>query len=532
MARKKTKRRRSSGTDGGEEYWFDEAAADRAIQFIERLCRHSTGEWAGLPFRLEAWQRELVRTIFGSKRPDGTRRYRVVFVSMGRKNGKSTLAAAIAAILLFADDEPGAQVFSAAADREQARIVFTEAQSFVRSSPALARRAEVLRSSIYVGATGSVYRVLSADAGTKHGLNPHGVLFDELHAQRTRELYDVLQTGTAARRQPLTFIITTAGFDRKSICYEVYQHACAVRDGAVKDDSFLPVIYELDPKDDWRDESVWSKANPNLGVSVKLGYLRQEAEKAKANPAAQNTFRRLHLNQWTEQVVRAIDMNAWALGAAPLDAAAIVKRPCWAGIDLSSKTDLSALVLLFPMDDGTYWLLPYFWIPEENMPERIKRDRVPFDAWVRDGFVEATPGNVIDYAFIRRRVNDLRQMHDFREISFDPWNATQLATWLGEEDGMTVVEYPQQYSRMNEPTQNLLAMIPAGKIRHGGNPVLTWMAGNLAVKQNADGMMRPAKDKSADRIDGIVAAIMALGRAMSGEGGPSVYEKRGILEVG
>lgn len=531
--RRRTKRPRSSATDRSGGYWFDEAAADRAVKVIERLCRHSIGEWAGKPFKLESWQRDdIVRPLFGWKRADGTRRYRIVFVSMGRKNGKSTLASAIAVLLLFADLEAGAQVYSAAADREQAAIVFDEAKRFVEASPELAKRAEVLKRSIYVPASGSVYRTLSKDSGTKHGLNPHGIIFDELHAQRTRELYDVLVTGTASRRQPITFVITTAGYDRESICYEVYQHARAVRDGSIDDDAFLPVVYELDERDDWTDESLWHKANPNLGVSVKLDYLREEAAKAKRNPAAQNTFRRLHLNQWTEQEHRAIDMNAWAACGGPIDLGQIQGATCFAALDLSSKTDITAFVLLFRLADGTVAILPHFWIPKENMVERIKRDRVPFDAWVRDGFIHATDGNVIDYTFIRKTVRELVSAFHVQEIAFDPWNATQLATQLGEEDGIPMVEHRQHFSHMSEPTQQFLAMIPAKKIRHGDNPVMAWMASNLTTKENADGNIRPIKGDKRARIDGIVAAIMALGRAISNPQPESVYERRGMVEIG
>lgn len=532
VARKRTRRKRSSGSDADDRYWFDEATAARAVGFIEGYCRHSIGQWAGEPFILEPWQKDLVRNVFGWKRRDGTRRYRTVFVTMARKNGKSTLAAAIAACLLFIDQEPGAQVFSCAADRDQARIVFGETQRMVAGSPELSSRAEILKSAIMVEATGSVYRVLSADAHTKHGLNPHGVLFDELHAQPNRDLWDVMVTGTGSRRQPLMFAITTAGYDRETIGHEVYEHACRVRDGIVEDDSFLPMIFELAEDDDWADERNWAKANPNLGISVKLDDMREQAAKAAVEPAFQNTFRRLRLNQWTEQETRAIDMNAWAACGAPVNWAELAGQPCYAGLDLSSKTDLSALALVFPRPDGTYAVLTRFWIPEENMPDRIKRDRVPFDAWVRDGFVEATAGNVIDYTFIRKRVKELASGYDIREIAYDPWNATQLATQLIEEDGLNLVEHRQHFSHMSEPTQQFLALIPARRIWHGGNPVLTWNAGNLVTKENADGNIRPIKGDKRKRIDGLVATIMAFGRAIKNASPPSVYETRGFLELG
>ena len=505
---------RKSGKENGE-FHFDEEAAERATSFFPRFLVHVKGEWAGQPFELDEWQREqIIRPLFGWKRADGTRRYRTVYIEVPRKNGKSLTGAGIALILLFADHEMGGEVYSAAADRDQAAIVFDLAKQMVLASPELSAISEIYRRSIVVPRTGSAYHVLSADANTKHGKNASGVLFDELHAQPNRELWDVLNTSTGARRQPVTVAITTAGYDRTSICFEVHDYACKVRDGIIEDATFLPVIYGAKEDADWHDPKVWKQVNPGLGVSVKLDYIEQQAKKAIETPTYQNTFRRLHLNQWTQQNTRFIDLDVWNAGNRPVDPAALEKHACFAGLDLSSTTDISAFVLLFPPaeDGGEYTVLPHFWVPEENIDKRSKKDRVPYDVWVRDGFIEATPGNVIDYDTIRRRINELNRRYHIYELALDRWNATQISTQL-ESDGFTVVPYGQGYRDMSAPTKNLEALLMAKRVRHGGNPVLRWMADNVSVKQDPAGNLKPDKAKSTGRIDGIVGLVMALGRA-------------------
>lgn len=512
-----------------DRFHFDEQAASVAVAFFEKLLRHTKGEWAGQPFRLGAWQRDdIIRPLFGWKRADGTRKYRRAYIEIPRKNGKSTISAGIALALLMIDNEPGVEVYSAAADRQQAAIVFDAASTMVQESPALARFAEPYRREIRVPKLNGVYRVLSADAPTKHGLNAHGVIFDELHAQPNRELWDVLATSMGARRQPMLVMITTAGYDRESICWEMHDYARQVLAGAVDDPSFFSYIAAADDDDDWTDPAVWAKANPGLGETVKLDYLESECERAKNVPAYQNTFRRLHLNQWTSQESRWLDMMAW--DKCSVDLPELANRPCFGGLDLASTTDIAAFVLCFPPlgDDDLYWLLPFFWVPEENMVERARRDRVPYDAWVRDGLVNATPGNVIDYSYIRATVNQLGQAYQIREIAFDRWGAELLRQQL-EEDGFEMIQFGQGYASMSAPTKEMLRMVLAQGISHGGNPVLRWMADNVVVKQDPAGNVKPDKSKSREKIDGIVAAVMALDRATRNEAdGPSVYEERGI----
>lgn len=526
----------SAISDNGD-FYFDHRAADIAVAFFEQLLVHTKGEWAGKPFILQKWQKdEIIRPLFGWKRrADHTRKYRRAYISVPRKNGKSTLAAGIALYLLFADGEPGAEIYSAAADRDQAAIVFEEASRMVQKSKALAKRAEVFKKSIVYGAKFSSYKVLSADAYTKHGLNAHGVVIDELHAQPDRELFDVLTTSTGARRQPLIVMITTAGFDRESICYEQHEYAQKVLKGIIEDPEFFAFIASADEKDDWQSPATWAKANPGLGETVKLDYLEAEAKRAAQVPAYQNTFRRLHLNEWTQQETRWLPIEHWDQGAIPIDIELLKGADCYGGLDLASTSDLASFVLDFPPEDGdereVHQVLPFFWIPEENLIERVRRDRVPYDAWVRDGLIRTTPGNMIDYGFIVRDIVALAELYHIKEIAFDRWGAFQVSQQL-EGAGLTLAGFGQGFASMSPPTKDLLRLVLDHKLIHGGHPVMRWMADNMVVSSDPAGNIKPNKQKSREKIDGIVALIMALDRAVRNMGaGPSIYETRGILHL-
>lgn len=515
------------------DFYFDEAAGQIAVNFFEKLLRHSKGEWAGEPFTLQEWQREdIIRPLFGWKRSNGTRRYRKAYIELPRKNGKSTISAGIANYMLFADGEPGAEVYSAAADKDQASLVFNEAKAMVEQSEHLARRAEIYKRSIVVPSTRSTYRVLSADAFTKHGLNASAVIFDELHAQPNRDLWDVLNTSMGARRQPLMVMITTAGYDRESICYEQHAYARKVSAGLIDDPEFFAYIAAADEKDDWMDPSTWAKANPGLGVTVKQDYLEAEAKRAAQVPAYQNTFRRLHLNQWTAQETRWLDINAWdKCGTRPYTEQQLRGMACYAGLDLASTSDMAAFVMVFPPEDEghPFYVVPRFFIPRENMVERARRDRVPYDAWARDGLLIATEGNVIDYAFILAEIERLGEMFEIKEIAFDRWGAFQLSQQL-EGAGYTMAAFGQGFASMSGPTKELLKLVLEEKLAHGSNPILRWQADNVVVSTDAAGNVKPNKQKSREKIDGIVALVMGLDRAIrhQGEEQKSVYETRGI----
>lgn len=496
-------------TNSSTEFWYDAEAAERAVRFFSTCLTHSKGELAGKPLALSDWQAErIIRPMFGWKRADGSRRYRTVYVEIPRKAGKTTIAAGVALYLLLADGEKGAEVYSAAADRDQAALAFEIAREMVNTSPALEKRVKAYKRALTVPSTASSYKVLSAEAYTKHGLNASGIIFDEVHAQPDRELWDVLNTSTGARRQPLTFAITTAGFDRHSLCYELHDHAVKVNAGIVQDDSFLGVIFAADDADDWKDPATWRKAHPGLGISVQESYFEQECRKAQSMPSYENTFRRLLLNQWTEQDTRWLSMDVWDACASELPE--LEGSTCYAGLDLSTTTDISALLLAFPIA-GKVYLMPFFWVPGENIAKRAKRDRVPYDVWAKQGFIEPTDGSVIDYDTIRLRIGELAERYHIKEIAIDRWNATQLATQLSG-DGFEMVGFGQGFASMSAPTKELEKRLLGKEIAHGGNPVLRWMASNVAAEQDAAGNIKPSKAKSTERIDGVVAAVMALGR--------------------
>ncbi len=491
---------------------FDANAAQHALDFFLFL-RHSKGEWAGSTFGLSPWQAFIIGILFGWRRRDGLRRYRTGYVEVARKNGKSTLAAGLGAYLFIGDGEPGAEVYTAATKRDQARIVHGEAVRMVQASPELSPHVSVFKDNLSILGTASKYEPLGADADTLDGLNVHGAVIDEIHAHKKRDLWDVLETATKARRQPLTFGITTAGYDRSSICWELHEYSRRVLEGAIEDDSWFAYVACQDEGDEWTDESTWIKSNPNLGISVKLDQLRESAKKARESIAYRNTFLRLHLNQWTEQHTAWIPMEVWEQNSTPFDPAELRGRECVAGLDLSTTTDVTALVLDFKMDDGSHRLVCRFWIPEETVTARSRRDRVPYEAWVREGFIEATDGNVVDYDLIRERIKALRDVYSIREIAIDRWNASQLTSQL-MADGVTVVPFGQGFREMSPATKEFEKLVLGRRLHHGGNPVLRWMMSNVSIRQDPAGNIKPDKAKSTDRIDGIVAAIMAVGRGV------------------
>jgi phage terminase large subunit-like protein len=503
---------------------FDRAAAERVRTFFRQFLRHSKGAWAGQPFELLDWQwQDIVAPLFGWLRPDGTRRYRRGYIEVPKKNGKSALFSGLSLYLLLADREPGAEIYSAAVDRDQASIVFTESANMVESSPQLASRLQVVRSTkrIVDHRSRSFYKALSADVPAKEGLNAHAVLIDELHAQRSRDLWDTLRYAGASRRQPLHLAITTAGYDRHSIGWEQHDYAQKVLEGTIEDLAFFPYVRAAEPEADWTDPDVWQAANPSFGITLDAGQFAEDCREAQESPAKENSFRRYRLNQWTEQDVRWLSLEKWDACEAPLPA--LEGRTCFAGLDLSSTTDVTALVLVFPAEDHSrYDVLPFFWVPEDGARQRERRDHVPYLPWIRQGLIEATPGEVIDYDVIRQRIQTLGKQYQIREIALDRWNATQLSTQLSG-DGFEMVAFGQGYASMNAPTKKLEELVRSRRLQHDGHPVLRWMAGNVSLETDAADNWKPSKKKSIERIDGIVALIMALDRATTYTGEPHFW---------
>ena len=515
---------------------YDKDAADYAVMFIESLC-HTKGTWAGKPFELIDWQEQIIRDLFGVLKPNGYRQFNTAYIEIPKKQGKSELAAAVALLLLCGDGEERAEVYGCAADRNQAKIVFDVAVDMVRFCPALSKRVKILESQkkITYLPTNSSYQVLSADVANKHGFNTHGVIFDELHTQPNRKLFDVMLQGSGdARMQPLYFLITTAGNDTNSICYEVHQKAIDIAEGRKVDPTFYSVIYGAAEDEDWTDPKVWKKANPSLGITVGIDKVKAACESAQQNPGEENAFRQLRLNQWVKQSVRWMPMDKWDACAFPVSEDDLEGRICYGGLDLSSTTDITAFVLVFPPldEEDKYYILPYFWIPEETLDLRVRRDHVPYDLWERQGTLMTTEGNVVHYGYIEKFIEQLGERFNIREIAFDRWGAVQMVQNL-EGMGFTVVPFGQGFKDMSPPTKELMKLVLEEKIAHGGHPVLRWMMDNIFIRTDPAGNIKADKEKSTEKIDGAIATIMGLDRAIrcGNDAGASVYDSRGLLFI-
>ena len=515
---------------------YDKDAADYAVMFIESLC-HTKGTWAGKPFELIDWQEQIIRDLFGVLKPNGYRQFNTAYIEIPKKQGKSELAAAVALLLLCGDGEERAEVYGCAADRNQAKIVFDVAVDMVRFCPALSKRVKILESQkkITYLPTNSSYQVLSADVANKHGFNTHGVIFDELHTQPNRKLFDVMLQGSGdARMQPLYFLITTAGNDTNSICYEVHQKAIDIAEGRKVDPTFYSIIYGAAEDEDWTDPEVWKKANPSLGITVGIDKVKAACESAQQNPGEENAFRQLRLNQWVKQSVRWMPMEKWDACAFTVSEDDLEGRICYGGLDLSSTTDITAFVLVFPpMDEeDKYYVLPYFWIPEETLDLRVRRDHVPYDLWERQGVLMTTEGNVVHYGYIEKFIEQLGERFNIREIAFDRWGAVQMVQNL-EGMGFTVVPFGQGFKDMSPPTKELMKLVLEEKIAHGGHPVLRWMMDNIYIRTDPAGNIKADKEKSTEKIDGAIATIMGLDGAIrcGNDTGASVYDSRGLLFI-
>ncbi len=523
-------------------YRFDEQLAQRAVDFFPACLTHVKGSLAGKPFELARYQIPVVAAAFGFVRvDDGMRRFQRVFIYVPRKNGKTTLCAGLVLYATFCDNEPGAEVYSAAADRDQAAIVFGIAKQMVLNHPELTKRARVYQRSIVYQPMQAVYKPISAEASTKHGYNTSFAVVDELHAQKNRELTDVMETSTGARDQPMIVFITTADYDRPSICNEKLDYAKKVRDGVIPDEEFMPVIYEAEKDDDWTAEDTWLKSNPCLGLSVSRRYIAKECLRAQEDPLFENTFKRLHLNMKTEQAVRLIQMERWdACCQKPVDEDALAGQPCWGGIDLSTTIDLSAIVWVFPTpdEDGdedseqSYIVVPRLFVPAENIDARMRRDRVPYPTWAQQGHIIATPGNSIDYRYMRKIINEDADKFSVQEIGFDPYNASHLVTELGEEDGFEMVQVRQGMLTMSPPTKELLRLLRVERLLLGNNPVMRWNAANISGKTDEADNVKPDKKTSTERIDGVVALIIALSLVIASPGSAdSIYDDRGVMSI-
>ena len=490
--------------------WAPKTAA-RVIEFFTHL-KHFKGEWAGQPLTLSPWQAFIVGSLFGWQR-DGLRRFRTAFIELPRGNGKSTMAGGLGLWMAFFDGEPAADVYAVATKRDQAKICWDYAKHITLRVPALRSRIAVQQYNLHQVSSASKFEPLGSDSNTLDGLRPHFVIADEVHAHKDASVIDVMLTGMGTRRQPMLFEITTAGIQRTGPWWTHREYTRLLLEQRHEDDAWFGFIAGANADDDWREPAIWQKANPNYGLSVKTDYLEVECRKATGMPIFQSAFRRLHVGQLVEQEEKVIDRQAWDGCATRVTLDACKGRVAFGGLDLSSTTDLTAFVLVFPDADGTVTVLPWFWIPSDNIAARVQRDRVPYDAWVRQGFVTVTPGNVTDYDVVRRDIVQACAGLDLKALAYDPSNATQLSTQLqGDLGADKLIPTPQGFKHYNEPTTRLVAAVAGRRLRHPGHPVLTWNADNLTLTGNSYGEVRPDKTRAVERIDGMVALIMAFGQ--------------------
>jgi phage terminase large subunit-like protein len=501
---------------------YSDRHANRVLAFIERACVIPSGKGAGGSFKLRGWQRDLICPLYGTLNEDGTRQYRTAYISMARKNGKSTLLACLALYHCFADGEQMGQVILAANDRAQASIVFDAAAQIVRNSPILNQRSTIIPSQkrIIDKISGSIIQAVSSDVPTKLGLNVSALIYDELAFAPNRELWDVLTTAVGARTQPMVMTITTASWNSSpgDIGYELYTYAHDLAKGLKQDSTFYSFIREVPQEADWTLEANWKRANPAMGDFRSLEEMRTSFNRAVNIPAAQNTFKMLYLNQWVKQESRWIDLVVWDESAGIVDAAELEGQPCYAGLDLSSTTDLSALVLVFPQPEGAFMVLPFFFLPSDGLRERCLKDHVPYDVWSADEStgLTLTPGNVIDYDYITEKLRELGTRYDIREVAFDRWGMAKISQDLTAV-GFTMVPFGQGFQSMSQPTKELQKLVLSGKLHHGGNSILRWMLDCASVEQKPGDLIKlvkPDRYKSSKRIDGLIATVMGLSRAL------------------
>ncbi|MBS7738368.1 MAG: terminase large subunit [Chelatococcus sp.] len=517
--------------------WYDHALAERVIEIWPTFFRHTEGRWAGKPFHLTPWQACVVRLLVGWKMADGFRLFQRMFLWVGRKNGKTEFMAALSLLFWLLDGEMGGQAYAMARDEKQAKLVFDKAKRMIALSPAFAKRVQQFKKSIYCPQLWAKFEVLSGNPEGKHGLSASVIVGDEMHEWRDDLLYNTLHQSIAARDQPIELLGSTAGFKGRGYGWTLWEESLAILEGRRNDPRSLVVIFAVPADADWSDESLWPLANPNLGISPKLEYLRDEAAKAADNPRLESNFRRYHLNQWVANESRWFPIHRWDACCLGPDSWRqrednMRGRACYGGLDLSRTRDVTALFWWFPPEDGgSVWdILCRFWVPEDTLEERVRRDRVKYDLWHREGALLTTPGDWVDQNAIKAAIQEDASRFDVRGIGYDPWGATKLAQELLDE-GAPMVEVRQGIPSLGEASVEFEKMVYAKTMDHGGHPVLRWMMENVVLHIDRNGNFKPDKGKSSEKIDGIVAGVTGLALAMRDVDTTSVYETRGILEI-
>lgn len=508
---------------------FSRQHAIRAISFIEKLC-HVKGRWAGERLKLEPWQLFITWNIFGWLMADTMkRRFLTAYTEVARKNGKTTWAAGIALYMEFADKEIGAEVYSVAAARDQARICFDTARSMVQRC-ALNELASVYTNAITFERNGCTYQPLSSDAGNLDGKNSHCVIVDEYHAHKTDEVVDVMTTSVGAREQPLIFFITTAGKNTAAPCYAYRKRMCDILDGVIEADRDFAIIYTLDDAEDVDNPDNWVKANPCLGASLSMEWLAEQYRTMRTSPLKEANILTKTFNMWVDAPEVWISDKLWAGIVSEVPAESLPGKPCIMAIDLANVNDYVAVVKLF-REAGRYQYLWRFYIPEDKYKARydIQRENANIAEWVRRGYVTVTPGNVIDDSYILADIDEDMQTYNVETVAYDPWNSKHVATQIAER-GANIVPFTQTIGNFALPTKEFERLVGMGLIDHYNNPVARWMLSNVVIREDVNGNKRPDKGRSSEKIDGIVAAIMALGQALSDDiDTASVYESRGLL---
>jgi len=511
----------------------DKKRALLPIEFIQML--KAVDDFYGQPFTLLDWQHQILWDVYGTVKADGTRQYKYAYLEVPKKNGKTSLIAAIALYHLTCDG-PGGQIYCCAADRQQAELVYRAACGMREQNEDLQEILKLTDSKkeIKNTDTGTTLKVLSAEAYTKHGLNPTVVIFDELHAQPSRDLWDIMTFGAgAARKEPIWWVITTAGddADRQTIGWEIHELATRIKDKEIEDPNWYVKIYNAPEDADIYDEATWFAANPSLGKTINIDSVRQEALYARNSEAGERLFRWLRLNQWiTVKAVGWLPLTLWDSTVGHWDAAELVGRECFVGLDLASTTDLTAMALLFPPDETTTEWRAIFesWIPDERMRERSKRDKVPYERWVKDRYLHATPGNAVDYEFVEARLKAIARQYKVQYICADPWNSRMLTQRL-DKAGVQTVEVPQTIAGLSPGMKEMERLLRTGAMTHEANPVARWCFGNISVAIDGNENLKPMKNKSADRIDTIVALINAMAIALTQRRQINPYETQELI---
>jgi phage terminase large subunit-like protein len=497
--------------------YHDPAAVQIWVEFF--LClRHFEGDFAGQPIDLDDWELFVVWNVFGWMRADGTRRFRTAYIEIARKVGKSTFGGGVGLSLLVIDGEAGPQVYSAAVDKQHARkVLHSKAEKYVKASPPLRRKLDIAKTTgrISFEANDGFYEPLGKDSDVGEGFNPHGTIFDELHAHKTREMWDVIDSGLGARSQPLKLAITTAGFDTSSFCYtEIRDQVCQILEGVIEDDTWWGCIWTIDEGDDWKDETCWAKANPQSYFDTQIEDMRRMAREAQRKPGALNNFLTKRLNVWTTQTARWVNLDEWKKSPAVFPDSSLTGKLCYSGLDLSANTDISGVVHLFPLSDDELVIVPRFWIPADRIGDREHRDAAQYERWVREGLITATPGNVIDYKIVKAAIEKDFDAFDVQKLAYDPWGPAEAIRQSMLDAGMPEdkwIQFRQGFASMSPAMKTTERLYLQHRIRGLNHPVMLWMASNLQARTDPAGNVKPDKAATAKRIDGMVCLFMAVG---------------------